>query len=70
MKCKKCRGTGGHSARLGVINTDQVDDEWIEDYISGKFDEVCYECNGTGSVKKHHNYLNDPYVSPYKNQEY
>lgn len=52
--CSVCRGDGGHSRRLGVIDSETMndwDDDEIEFYFSGGYDETCESCNGSGKVK-------------------
>lgn len=52
--CDSCRGSGGSSAHLGAITSDEWHQEWDEDmradYMAGRYDRPCGECNGTGKV--------------------
>lgn len=49
MKCSICNGSGRSSLYLGVISEeDQQDPDFMDDYISGKYDRQCPKCKGTG----------------------
>ena len=51
--CTTCRGSGGHSNRFGAFSADEwneQDDEFRDNYISGRYDENCDTCDGTGKV--------------------
>jgi len=51
--CSHCRGEGSSSAYLGAYTSDewnQMDYEWQEDYIAGRFDHPCEHCEG-GKVR-------------------
>ncbi len=52
--CSTCRGSGGHSLRFGAITQQNIDEDWDEDsfrdYMTGKYDETCDPCQGTGKV--------------------
>lgn len=52
--CSQCRGTGGHSLRFGAITQSDREEHWDEDsfadYMSGKYDENCERCEGTGKA--------------------
>ena len=51
--CDLCRGSGGHSNRFGAYSADEWnehDDEFRENYMSGRYDERCDDCNGSGKV--------------------
>jgi hypothetical protein len=50
--CDTCRGHGGHSRRLGVINRDDWDDEDFYDYMAGAYNATCEMCNGSGKVRE------------------
>lgn len=50
--CPACDGEGRSSAYLGVITREDADDEWMEDYMSGRFDRACGECDGSGKVQR------------------
>jgi hypothetical protein len=53
--CNVCRGNGGHSRRLGVISQeiiDDWDDEDLDYYMSGGYDQTCERCDGSGKVKE------------------
>ena len=50
--CEHCRGTGGCSCHFGSFTSSDldergVDDDWLGDYMSGRFDRECHECKGT-----------------------
>jgi len=49
--CNVCRGDGGHSNRLGVINVDDWDDEELGDYFAGRYDVACERCDGSGKIR-------------------
>jgi len=49
--CDLCRGNGGHSSRFGAYSADEwneQDDDFRENYLSGRYDEPCGDCDGTG----------------------
>ena len=49
--CDLCRGSGGHSNRFGAYSADEwneQDDDFRENYLSGRYDEPCGDCAGTG----------------------
>lgn len=51
--CCDCEGHGKSSAYLGAFTADEMggqDDEWREDYFSGRFDRMCEPCDGTGKI--------------------
>lgn len=51
--CATCRGSGGHSNRLGAFSADEWnehDEEFQSSYMSGAYDENCDTCDGTGKV--------------------
>lgn len=51
--CSLCRGSGGHSNRFGAYSAqewNEHDDEFRDNYISGRYDESCEDCDGTGKV--------------------
>lgn len=52
--CDYCDGDGGHSRRFGAISAEDFA-EWDEDsrhsYLSGRYDERCDSCNGSGKVR-------------------
>lgn len=54
--CDYCRGEGYHSKNFGAFTRDDMDewgvdaDEFLSDYMSGRYDQRCEECNGTGKV--------------------
>lgn len=51
--CALCRGSGGHSNRFGAYSAqewNEHDDEFRDNYISGRYDEHCQDCDGTGKV--------------------
>ena len=49
--CDLCRGSGGHSNRFGAFSADEWnehDDEFRQNYMSGRYDAPCEDCDGTG----------------------
>jgi len=51
--CATCRGSGGHSNRFGAFSANEwneQDDEFRDNYLSGRYDENCDTCDGTGKV--------------------
>lgn len=53
--CHACEGEGKSSAYLGEFTEermDEMDDEFIEDYIEGRFDRPCDCCGGSGKIKE------------------
>lgn len=51
--CHTCQGDGKHSRALGSFTSDdwaELDDEWKEDYMAGRFDAICETCKGSGKV--------------------
>ena len=52
--CDYCEGEGGHSRRFGAISAEDFA-EWDEDsrhsYLSGRYDERCEACSGSGKVR-------------------
>ena len=45
--CTECNGEGKSSHYLGVISDeDAADDDWMQDYMSGRFDKPCNTCKG------------------------
>ena len=53
--CDYCHGDGGHSRRFGAYSADEwdeLDEEFQEDYLSGRFDEPCEVCHGSGKVRE------------------
>ncbi len=50
--CHVCRGEGGHSRRLGVVDPNEWDpDEW-DDYMSGYYNARCERCDGAGKYRE------------------
>lgn len=52
--CGHCRGNGTSSSYLGAFTSDDwhdLDDEWREDYMAGRFDRACDACDGLGRVR-------------------
>lgn len=52
--CDYCNGDGGHSRRFGAYSADEwdeLDEEFQQAYLSGRFDERCNPCDGTGKVR-------------------
>jgi hypothetical protein len=51
--CPTCEGEGKHSLALGVITSsdrDQWDDEDLDQYMDGAYDQKCQTCKGSGKV--------------------
>src|SRR5262245_25725128 len=49
--CGHCRGDGTSSAYLGAFTGDEwreMDSDWQEDYLAGRFDRACESCGGSG----------------------
>ena len=47
--CDTCKGEGKSSAYMGVISEeDEQDDDWMTDYMNGRFDKPCNVCKGLG----------------------
>jgi hypothetical protein len=47
--CDQCQGSGTSSAYLGAFTRDELWDqgeEWVEDYVKGRFDRACETCGG------------------------
>ena len=46
--CPTCDGKGTSSAYLGAFSGDDMreDPEFFEDYMAGRYDRTCEECNG------------------------
>lgn len=58
--CTECKGEGHHSKDFGAFTSSDLDewygdsserDEFVSDYMSGRYDHTCTDCNGTGKVK-------------------
>jgi hypothetical protein len=52
--CPQCEGRGTSSAYLGAFCSDEwaeMDPEWKEDYMAGRFDRACPEGCEAGKVK-------------------
>lgn len=51
--CSHCQGDGMSSAYLGAFTGDQMreDPDFAEEYMQGRYDRTCDECNGSGKVK-------------------
>lgn len=52
--CSCCQGHGKSSAYLGAYTSDDMDDmddDFIQDYIDGRYDRRCDECEGSGKVE-------------------
>jgi hypothetical protein len=55
--CPDCEGHGTSSAHLGAFTSDewdQMDYEWRDDYVAGRFDRACPTCNGKRVVEGCH----------------
>ena len=51
--CSTCRGNGQHSLGMGCFTQDDMDEQgpdFREDYMSGRYDQSCEPCSGTGKV--------------------
>jgi hypothetical protein len=51
--CDLCRGSGGHSNRFGAYSADEwneQDDDFRQNYLSGRYDEPCGDCGASGKV--------------------
>ena len=47
--CSYCEGHGTSSEHLGSFTSsewDELDDDWKEDYLAGRFDISCAHCSG------------------------
>jgi hypothetical protein len=55
--CDYCDGEGSHSRRFGTITSDdwhEWDEESRHEYMSGRYDERCQNCKGSGKVRALH----------------
>lgn len=53
--CDTCEGEGGHSRRFGAMTSEEFsewDDDSREAYLSGRYDESCEACDGSGKVQE------------------
>ena len=50
--CDVCRGNGGHSRRLGVIDPSDWDEETLGWYREGVYNQPCERCDGSGKVRE------------------
>lgn len=53
--CDYCEGEGGHSHRFGSYSADEwneLDDDFQEGYLSGRYDSSCEACGGSGKVRE------------------
>lgn len=50
--CGSCRGDGKSSAYLGAFTAEDMreDPDFAEEYMAGRYDRTCEECNGAGKV--------------------
>lgn len=56
--CERCRGVGSHANPVfdGFSSSDFsydnpfMDPDFCDDYRSGVYDVVCYDCNGAGKI--------------------
>jgi predicted methyltransferase len=51
--CCTCRGNGRHSIGMGSFTSSELAEQgqdWVEDYMAGRFDSSCEDCEGTGKV--------------------
>ena len=52
--CSACSGDGKSSAHLGAFTQSDMDEQgpgFLEDYMSGFYDQTCDRCDGLGRVK-------------------
>lgn len=49
--CECCSGDGTHALHGIVIDPSEWDYEEMDDYMSGRYDTACGECNSTGKLK-------------------
>ena len=52
--CSACQGEGKSSAHLGAFtqsDIDEADQEFLEDYMAGRYDRPCDGCAGLGRIK-------------------
>lgn len=55
IQCPRCRGTGSHSHRFGVITSERIEElgeDFMESYAGGLFDEPCEVCDATGVTER------------------
>lgn len=52
MICPDCNGDGHHAKALGEINVDEWEDDELEHYFAGGYDNVCGTCRGAGKVRE------------------
>lgn len=62
--CPHCRGEGKSSSYLGSFTQDEMDemgDEFLEEYMAGRYDRPCPECDGRRVVtrEQHEQHLDD-----------
>lgn len=62
--CPTCEGEGQSSAYLGAFTASEMEEqgpEFMEDYIAGRYDRPCDECQGRRVVtaEEHEDYLDD-----------
>lgn len=57
ISCDKCNGMGSSSSHVECEGGGFTSDEWSEmdyefqeDYMSGKYDKRCNKCNGSGQI--------------------
>jgi hypothetical protein len=50
--CPECEGEGKSSRHLGVINTEDWDEDDMEAYMEGQYYRRCDCCGGSGKVRE------------------
>jgi hypothetical protein len=54
--CTSCHGKGSSSQHLGVIDSEEWDDDSFADYMAGMYDRRCGDCKGRGMSPVHLNH--------------
>ena len=55
--CPSCRGTGSHVNRAidgnGITSSEmyELGDDFMDDYMTGRYDVTCVECNGANVIE-------------------
>jgi hypothetical protein len=53
--CGQCHGEGTSSLYLGAYTASEfyeMDEDWRDDYMDGRFDRTCESCEGSGKVQE------------------
>lgn len=53
--CGQCHGEGTSSLYLGAYTASEfyeMDEDWRDDYMGGRFDRTCESCGGSGKVRE------------------